>query len=130
VAGEPTRYRSAFMRAAAADNTLPMDRAATDLWLLDVQNPLRWLVRPVLQFLFAALLHITWLLKRLPLRLGRWLTMLYRYLDLAVALLVVCAALSAAAIGVALNSRWLGSDMLQPWGALSAWLPAWDWINS
>ena len=67
VAGEPIRYRSAFMRAAAADNTLPMDRAATHFWLRDVQNPLRWLVRPVLQFLFAAFLHITWLLKRLPL---------------------------------------------------------------
>jgi hypothetical protein len=67
VAGERIRYRSAFMRAAAADNTLPMDPAATDLWLRDVQNPLRWLVRPVLQFLFATLLHITWLLKRLPL---------------------------------------------------------------
>ena len=67
MADEPMRYRSAFMRAAAADNSLPMDRAATNLWLLDVQNPLRWLVRPVLQFIFAVLLHITWLLKRLPL---------------------------------------------------------------
>jgi hypothetical protein len=61
------RRRSPFMRAAAADNTLPMDRAAVELWMKDIENPLRWLVRPLLQFVFAILLHITWLLKRLPL---------------------------------------------------------------
>jgi hypothetical protein len=55
------------MRAAAADNTLPMERGATDLWIKDIQNPLRWVVRPLLQFVFAVLLHVTWLLKRLPL---------------------------------------------------------------
>jgi hypothetical protein len=55
------------MRAAAVDNTLPMDRAAVELWLRDTENPLRWLVRPVLQFFFAILLHVTWVLKRLPL---------------------------------------------------------------
>ena len=65
--GDPGRKRSAYMRAAAADNTLPMDRAAVDLWLRDTENPLRWLVRPLLQFVFAILLHVTWLLKRLPL---------------------------------------------------------------
>jgi hypothetical protein len=67
VTGESARKRSAFMRAAAVDNTLPMDRAAVDLWLRDTENPLRWLVRPILQFFFAILLHITWALKRLPL---------------------------------------------------------------
>jgi hypothetical protein len=67
VTGDPARRRSAYMRAAAADNSLPMDRAAVDLWLRDTENPLRWLVRPLLQFVFAMLLHVTWLLKRLPL---------------------------------------------------------------
>jgi hypothetical protein len=67
VSGESARKRSPFMRAAAVDNTLPMDRAAVELWLRDTENPLRWLVRPVLQFFFAILLHVTWVLKRLPL---------------------------------------------------------------
>jgi hypothetical protein len=62
----PARY-SAFMRAVWADDSLPIDRAAVDLWMKDVHNPLRWVVRPVLQFLFAILLHVTWALKRLPL---------------------------------------------------------------
>lgn len=59
--------RSPFMQAVAVDNSLPIDRAAVDLWLKDVHNPLRWIVRPVLQFFFATLLYITWALKRLPL---------------------------------------------------------------
>jgi hypothetical protein len=41
--------------------------SAVDLWLKDAHNPLRWIVRPVLQFVFAVLLHLTWALKRLPL---------------------------------------------------------------
>lgn len=61
------RHRSPFMEAVRADHALPIDRAAVDLWLSDVHNPLRWVVRPVLQFLFAILLHLTWALKRLPL---------------------------------------------------------------
>jgi uncharacterized protein DUF6999 len=59
--------RSPFMRAVTVDNSLPIDRAAVDLWLEDVHNPLRWIVRPVLQLVFAILLHVTWALKRLPL---------------------------------------------------------------
>jgi hypothetical protein len=55
------------MQAVAVDNSLPIDPAAVDLWLKDVHNPLRWIVRPILQLLFAALLHITWAMKRLPL---------------------------------------------------------------
>jgi hypothetical protein len=62
-----TQGRSPFLRAAAIDNSLPMDRAAVDLWLRDMDNPLRWIVRPVLQFFFAILLHVTWAVKRLPL---------------------------------------------------------------
>ena len=59
--------RSPYMRAVAVDNSLPIDRPAVDLWLKDVHNPLRWLVRPVLQLVFAVLLHVIWALKRLPL---------------------------------------------------------------
>jgi hypothetical protein len=61
------RARSPFMQAAAVDNSLPIDGGAVELWLRDVHNPLRWIVRPVLQFVFAVLLHIIWALKRLPL---------------------------------------------------------------
>ena len=49
------------------DNTLPIDPVALALWLRDMENPLRWIVRPLLQFLLAVLLHVTWALKRLPL---------------------------------------------------------------
>ena len=59
--------RSALLRAIAVDNTLPISPAAVDLWLRDLDNPLRWIVRPVLQVVFAVLLHVTWALKRLPL---------------------------------------------------------------
>jgi len=55
------------MRAVRVDNSLPIDPQAVDLWLADVHNPLRWIVRPILQFLFIVLLHVTWFLKRLPL---------------------------------------------------------------
>jgi hypothetical protein len=61
------RRRSPYMQAIAADNSLPIDPAATELWLRDIHNPLRWIVRPLLQFVFAILLHLTWALKRLPL---------------------------------------------------------------
>ncbi len=59
--------RSPYIQALMVDNSLPIDRAAVDLWLEDIHNPLRWIVRPILQFLFAVLLHLTWALKRLPL---------------------------------------------------------------
>jgi len=61
------RSRSPYLQAVAIDNSIPIDPAAVDLWLRDVDNPLRWIVRPLLQFFFAILLHITWALKRLPL---------------------------------------------------------------
>src|SRR5215472_868535 len=59
--------RSPFIQAVTVDNSLPIDRTAVELWLTDVHNPLRWIVRPVLQLVFAVLLHVTWALKRLPL---------------------------------------------------------------
>jgi hypothetical protein len=63
--GEPKL--SPFMRAVRVDNSMPIDRDAVELWMKDIHNPLRWIVRPVLQFLFILLLHVTWFLKRLPL---------------------------------------------------------------
>ena len=59
--------RSPLLQAIAVDDSVPIDPVAVDLWLRDVDNPLRWIVRPVLQALFAVLLHLTWAFKRLPL---------------------------------------------------------------
>jgi hypothetical protein len=77
-AGFPKDRLSPFMRAVRADNSMPIDRAAVDLWLKDIHNPLRWIVRPVLQLLFILLLHVTWFLKRLPLPQFRAHTLLQR----------------------------------------------------
>jgi hypothetical protein len=64
---KPDRLRSPFLQAVAVDNTLPIDPAATELWLRDMDNRLRWTVRPLLQLSFGVLLHIIWAVKRLPL---------------------------------------------------------------
>lgn len=61
------KMRSAYLQAIAVDNSLPIERTAVDLWLKDLDNPFRWTLRPLLQFLFALLLHLTWFFKRLPL---------------------------------------------------------------
>jgi hypothetical protein len=61
------RRRSPYLEAIAADDALPIDPVAVELWVRDLQNPMRWIVRPVLQLLLAVLLHLTWALKRLPL---------------------------------------------------------------
>jgi hypothetical protein len=61
------RPRSPLLQAMAVDNSLPIDPVAVELWIRDLENPFRWIVRPVLQFFLAALLHLTWALKRLPL---------------------------------------------------------------
>jgi hypothetical protein len=58
---------SAYLKAIAKDNSVPIEQAALDLWQQDLQNPLRWGIRPLLQFVFAILLHIIWFFKRLPL---------------------------------------------------------------
>jgi hypothetical protein len=62
-----TDARSPYLQALATDNSLPMDSEAVKLWLKDLDNPSRWALRPLLQFVFAVLLHIVWFLKRLPL---------------------------------------------------------------
>jgi hypothetical protein len=58
---------SPFIAAVRVDNSLALDPLVVNLWLKDLENPMRWALRPLLQFLFAVLLHITWFLKRLPL---------------------------------------------------------------
>ena len=64
---EGRRGRSPYLQAIAVDKSIPIDQAAVDLWLKDMENRLRWFIRPVLQLLLAVLLHVTWLFKRLPL---------------------------------------------------------------
>ena len=61
------QQHSAYLQALQYDNSFPIEQAAVDLWLKDLDNPFRWTARPVLQFLFAILLHLTWFFKRLPL---------------------------------------------------------------
>jgi hypothetical protein len=63
----PSKARSAYLQAVMVDNSLPISPTTVELWMRDLDNPLRWIVRPVFQFFFAVLLHLTWALKRLPL---------------------------------------------------------------
>ncbi len=59
--------RSPFLQAVTVDDAIPIDPEALELWLADLDRRSRWIIRPVLQFFFATVLHITWALKRLPL---------------------------------------------------------------
>lgn len=58
---------SKYLQAISNDDSLPIESAALSLWLQDLNNGFRWILRPLLQFFFAILLHIIWLIKRLPL---------------------------------------------------------------
>ncbi|WP_158966017.1 hypothetical protein [Paraglaciecola sp. L3A3] len=58
---------SPYLQAISNDDSLPIESAAVKLWMLDLDNGFRWILRPLLQFFFSILLHITWLIKRLPL---------------------------------------------------------------
>jgi len=58
---------SVFFDALSVDNSLPIEQKAVDLWVADLNNPMRWTVRPVLQLFFSVLLHLVWFFKRLPL---------------------------------------------------------------
>lgn len=69
---------SPYQQAIAVDNTIPIDREAVDLWLRDLNRHTRWFVRPLLQFFLAALLHVIWAFKRLPLPQFRAHTLLQR----------------------------------------------------
>ncbi len=62
-----SKPQSPFLTAIAVDRSLPIEKAAVDCWLKDSENPLRWIIQPLLQLFFAILLHIVWWLKRLPL---------------------------------------------------------------
>ncbi len=59
--------RSPYLEAIVADDALPIAPEALQLWMKDIQKKSRWIIRPLLQFVFAILLHIIWALKRLPL---------------------------------------------------------------
>lgn len=59
--------RSPYLQAVLNDDAIPISSVAAALWMRDLDNPLRWIVRPILQFILAVLLHVTWALKRLPL---------------------------------------------------------------
>lgn len=59
--------RSPFLEAVAVDDALPIDPEAVELWLGDLERRSRWILRPLLQLIFAIMLHTTWALKRLPL---------------------------------------------------------------
>lgn len=61
------RERSAYLQALEFDNSFPIEQAAVDLWLKDLDNPFRWSLRPLLQLVLAILLHVVWFFKRLPL---------------------------------------------------------------
>lgn len=61
------RRRSPYLRAVEVDDTLPLEPEAVRLWLDDVERPTRWTLRPLLQLVLGALLHLTWFVKRLPL---------------------------------------------------------------
>ena len=70
--------RSPFLEAVAVDDAIPIDPEAVELWLSDLDRRSRWFLRPLLQFLFAILLHTTWALKRLPLPQFRAHTLLQK----------------------------------------------------
>lgn len=59
--------RSAYFKAIEADNTISLEFEAKKLWLKDLENPFRWTIMPIMQFVFSILLHLIWFLKRLPL---------------------------------------------------------------
>ena len=59
--------QSAYLRALKNDDSLPIEQQALTLWHKDLENSFRWTLRPILQFVFAILLHLIWFLKRLPL---------------------------------------------------------------
>lgn len=58
--------QSAYIKAIKNDNSLPIEDEAVDLWMKDLENGFRWILRPIAQFFFAILLHVVWFAKRLP----------------------------------------------------------------
>ena len=62
-----TKTHSAYLQAVANDDAMPLEQEAVDLWMRDLDNGFRWILRPIMQFVFAILLHLIWFVKRLPL---------------------------------------------------------------
>ncbi len=62
-----SKQGSAYLQAISNDDSLPIDKNAAELWVKDLNNNFRWVLRPILQFIFAILLHFIWIIKRLPL---------------------------------------------------------------
>lgn len=61
-----------------------------------------------------------------PARLGRWLTGALRWLDTTAMVVAVLAAVAAVVVGIALNSRWLGTPWLEALGAVFPQVPRWS----
>ena len=59
------RMPASLSDALSGDDSLPLDTAAKEYWLKDLQNPLRVVVLPTLKILLSATLHITYYLTRL-----------------------------------------------------------------
>lgn len=59
-----SKSRDLFFQALAVEDTLPIEPEATELWLRDLQNPLRWSIMPLLRVLLAISLHLIWAFKR------------------------------------------------------------------
>ena len=58
------KERDAFLQAVALDDTIPIDPEAVELWLKDLENPLRWSVMPLLRLTYSGVLYLTWFFKR------------------------------------------------------------------
>lgn len=61
------RHLSPYLKAIAADQSQPIDPRAVELWVTDISRRSRWVIRPLLQFIFSILLYVIWFVKRLPL---------------------------------------------------------------
>ena len=59
-------------------------------------------------------------------RLGRWLTVTFRWLDASVTSLVIVGVLAGTAVGLSLNSRWFGASLLETVNASFAFVPRWS----
>ena len=59
------RMPASLSDALVGDDSLPLDAAAKDYWVKDLQNPLRIIVLPTLRILLTITLHLTYYLKRL-----------------------------------------------------------------
>lgn len=98
---------------------------STEAFSLVVLLMLALALHPLVGF-FPSLLAEMKLLTDQPARLGRWLTLAYRSLDILVALVVVLAALAAIVIGIALNSRWFGTAVLSELNTLFPQVARWS----